>query len=71
MENEGVIMTDILKLAASGEKDKHMAAIEQSKRNLPMFRELIAIAAKEKRIEYQAYIDEGFSPEQALTLCKR
>ena len=32
--------------------------------------ELIKIRAKMKRVEYDAYVEEGFTPEQALTLCK-
>lgn len=53
-----------------GKPDKNRAMIEQFKRDMENNLELIALAAKMKRATYQAYIDEGFTPEQALELIR-
>jgi hypothetical protein len=40
------------------------------KDNLPEHLEFMWIKAKLKREGYMAYLSEGFTPEQALELCK-
>jgi hypothetical protein len=50
--------------------DELKAALETLKRDLPTFLEYQAVIAKIKRAQYDALIEAGFSPEQALELCK-
>jgi hypothetical protein len=52
----------------SQEKDKSLAALEQLKRDSETMKELYREMAKIKYATYKAYVDEGFTPEQALTL---
>ena len=39
--------------------------------NLPDMKKEFAVYAKVRRALYQAYIDEGFTEEQAFTLCQQ
>lgn len=57
-------------LLPNAERDKARAALEQLKRNLPFLLEHAAIMAGIRRAAFLAYVAEGFTPEQALELCK-
>jgi hypothetical protein len=46
------------------------AAIEQVKRHLEDHLEFIKLDAKLRRAKYDAYIEVGFTPEQALLLIR-
>lgn len=46
------------------------AGIEQLKRNQPEFIEMIGIVAGLKFQAFSQYVAAGFTPEQALELCK-
>jgi hypothetical protein len=46
------------------------AALQNAIEELPYYIELMAFTAKTSKIKYEAYIKEGFTPEQALFLCK-
>lgn len=60
----------VVHLANSGKPDKLAAAVAELRGLLPGQIEYQRIMAKLQREAYQAYITEGFSPEQALELCK-
>ena len=45
------------------------ALIGELKRDMDAQIELVGLVAKLKRATYDAYIAEGFTPGQALTLC--
>lgn len=48
----------------------NMAMIKNAIDELPFYIKSMAFATKTAKIRYDAYIDEGFTPEQALFLCK-
>jgi len=50
--------------------DEMKAAVEQLKRSLPMMVEHARIVAQMRWASFQAHLDQGFTPEQALELCK-
>ena len=49
--------------------DKIAANVEWAERNMEMLVRSAQSLAKVRRANYLAYINEGFSPEQALELC--
>ncbi len=51
-------------------KDEMKAAIAQLKRNLPELVEHAKLIAEVKRAAYLAYVEQGFTEEQALELTK-
>jgi hypothetical protein len=51
------------------ERDKVAAEIEAFKRNLPVMLERVALLAKYRHAAFKAYIDAGFTEDQALRLC--
>jgi hypothetical protein len=53
-----------------GDKNEKLAELEKLKRDLPLFLEYCAISAQIKRASYEAHIKQGFTPDQALELCK-
>ena len=53
-----------------GDKDKMRAAVEEMKRSLPTWIEHAELTAKIRRASYEAHIAQGFTPEQALELCR-
>ena len=53
-----------------GDKDKMRAAVEEMKRSLPTWLEHAELTAKIRRASYDAHIKEGFTPAEALELCK-
>ena len=60
---------DIVKLPQL-EKDQQIGDLESLKRVLVLMGDYIVDIAQYRRKAYQAYITEGFTPEQALELCK-
>ena len=52
------------------EQDKLRGEVEKLKRLLPLLIENNALLAKMQRAKFVAYVDEGFTAEQALILCK-
>lgn len=53
-----------------GDKNEMRAALEQMKRSLPIYREHAVTLAKIRKASFDAHIAEGFTPAQALELCK-
>ncbi len=53
-----------------GDRDEMKANIEKMKRSLPAWVGYSAILAEARKISYDACIKQGFTPEQALELCK-
>lgn len=62
-------MTDKI-IPISFEPNKLAAAIEEYKRNMNYLIEFYEITAKLKYKQYESYVASGFTPEQALELCK-
>lgn len=54
----------------TGPIDKQRAQLEELKRNIPIQIETLKIIAQLTRARYEALIESGFTPEQALFLCK-
>lgn len=52
------------------EHDKLKAELAMFIRNIPVIIEFEKYTAKVRRAKYEFYLGEGFSPEQALELCK-
>lgn len=52
------------------ERDKLIAAVEQLKRTMPVMLEYSALNAKLKFAQYTDYVNAGFTPQQALELCR-
>lgn len=50
--------------------DKAKAAAEKLKRDLPIYLENLRLIAVMRRAAYNEYVAAGFTPEQALELCK-
>lgn len=63
-------MTDNIKSIDLGKKDERQAAIEKLKREIPHIAEGAALLAKVRRIHYLAYLEEGFTADQAILLCQ-
>jgi hypothetical protein len=53
----------------TGEPNQRLAAIEAMKRDYEAIVEQAKIVAKIRKASYDAHIEEGFSPAQALRLC--
>lgn len=52
------------------DKDEMKAGLEQMKRSLPTWVEYMDVIAKIRKASYDAHIKQGFTPGQALELCK-
>lgn len=63
-------MKDKITLLETGKKNELFAAIEELKRNLPEITKQVLIIAEIRKANYDAHIEKGFTPEQALELCK-
>lgn len=53
------------------ERDAMIAAIEQLKRNAQFLCDYGKQLARIRKAHYDAYIAEGFTPEQSLILCQK
>ena len=53
-----------------GTGDEGRAALEQFKRDLPLYIEMQKAKASLTKATFDAYVKEGFTPDQALELCK-
>jgi hypothetical protein len=62
-------MKDKLTILNTSDKDEMLAAISLLKRHLPAIKERAVIMAEIRKASFDAYIDKGFTPEQALQLC--
>jgi len=51
--------------------DEIRAAVESLKRNAEAFIEMGVVMARIRRAHFSAYIAEGFTPAEALELCKK
>jgi hypothetical protein len=47
------------------------AAVEQLKRSVGYFVEMAPVLAQVRRAHFNAYIAEGFTPAEAIELCKK
>lgn len=56
------------KLPTDGEKLKR--SVDTMRASMPVFIESAKLTATMTRAKYEALIDEGFTPAQALELCK-
>ena len=56
--------------AVDFEKDDTQAALEMLKRNLEVIGEYSKVKAKIRRQSFLAHVQQGFTEEQALELCK-
>lgn len=45
-------------------------AVREMREGADLRNQLLQIFAKDTRVKYLALVDEGFTPEQALILCK-
>jgi hypothetical protein len=61
-------MSDLHVLAT--EADKLKASLESLRRVLPLQAELAGEIAKARFASYKAHLEAGFTPEQALALCR-
>lgn len=50
------------------DKDKSRAMIENMKRNMDTMGEMLEITAKIKRKQFEAFVAEGFTEDQALKM---
>lgn len=57
-----------IRVLESKEKNASVAAFEEFKRNIELYVEMAEATARIKKAQYDAYIKEGFTPEQAMTL---
>lgn len=62
-------MKEKLTLLNVGDKDEMIAAIEALKRQLPAIKEQAVLVAEIRKASFDAHIEKGFTPEQALQLC--
>lgn len=63
-------MDDKIRILDLGDKNEMRAALEQLKRSLPVWKEQAAVIAEIRKASYDAHIEQGFTPDQALELCK-
>jgi len=54
-----------------GKHNALIAAVESLKRQHPTLLGYLPVVAKLKKAQYDSFIAEGFSPEQALNLLKK
>ena len=63
-------MSDKVKSVDFTGRDDLKGAIEAMRRSLVDLPELMKLIAQQRKISYKAHIEAGFSPDQALELCK-
>ena len=64
-------MTGKISMVPTIEADELKASCALLKRQAPIFMEFSKTLAEIRMASYSAHIEEGFSPEQALDLCKQ
>ena len=64
------VMSDKIKSVDFTGKDDFKAAIEAMKRSLVDLPELMKLISQQRKISYDSHIEAGFTPGQALELCK-
>jgi hypothetical protein len=64
-------MADLKQFPGGNEPNATKEAIRNMKEQLPAMSEYYKIVAKMTRLKFDALLVEGFSPEEALKLCKR
>lgn len=52
------------------EQDKLQGSVEFMVRNMPVYESYAKQLARIRRMAYNAYITEGFTPEQSTILCQ-
>ena len=52
------------------DRDKLRAGLELMKRSLPIYCEHAVVLAQIRKASYDAHIEQSFTPQQALELCK-
>lgn len=52
------------------DRDKARAALETLKRNVEIICETSVVLARIRRASYEAHLAQGFTPAEALELCK-
>ena len=50
--------------------DEMRGMLENLKRTLPIWKEQAAVLAEIRKASYDAHIAQGFTPEQAIDLCR-
>lgn len=65
-----VLSMDKPKVVNLPDPDKLAADLERMKRNLPGTEEYLRLLARLHKAKYDALIEAGFTPDQALELCK-
>ena len=63
--------TNIVEANFQGEQDKLLAAVEAMQRNAEVLVQYNHVLAGIRRKSYQSHIDAGFTPPEALELCKQ
>jgi len=53
-----------------GDKDKLIGQLEKMRRDLPYYLEMSKLVAQIKKANYDAYVEQGFTEEQAMELIK-
>lgn len=62
---------DKITLATFGDRDQLKADLEKMKRQVPELMEYFAVRAKLTKAHFDGLVEAGFTPEQALELCKQ
>lgn len=55
----------------STDKSEIAASIEKAKRDIDSMIDMVKLVARLRYESYKAHIDQGFTSEQALELCKK
>ena len=63
-------MSDNVSLIGTGDKDEFIAAVESMKRTAETQKEYYKVLAESRKSSYDSHVANGFTPEQALELCK-
>lgn len=58
------------KLLTMPDTDKSMAAIEEMRRHMPAAIERVRLLAQIRRAQYLALVEQGFTEQQAIEICK-
>ena len=64
-------MNEKISLFNPATKGVLQASLDEMRRNLPIMMEYQALLAEMRKASFDAHVDHGFTPEQALELCKK